>query len=82
GHRPAGPLRLFGAYQNASVSRRDHVALFVADAVIVPAAPRTPDHEIVEIGAFAVDDLPAETTAATRRRIDEVLTGAAPAELW
>ena len=34
------------------------------------------------VADFALDDLPQETTAATRRRIAEVVAGAPAAEIW
>lgn len=82
GYRVDGRLDLFGVYQNATVSRRDHVALFVASAVVAPAVARPTGGEIVAVAAFAPDALPAEATSATRRRIAEVLDGAAVDEIW
>ena len=81
GYRPAAPPRLFGVYLNAAVSRRDHVALFVAEAE-APTVPRRPGGEIAAVADFALDDLPEETTVATRRRIAEVVAGAPAAEIW
>lgn len=82
GYRVTGDLDLFGVYLNATVSRRDHVALFVAGAVAPPAMPLAMGGEIVAVDAFAPDALPEETTAATRRRIAEVLDGATMDEHW
>lgn len=82
GYRVDGRLDLFGVYQNAAVSRRDHVALFVAAAVTAPATPRPAGGEIVAVAAFAPDALPEDTTLATRRRIAEVLGGAAADDIW
>lgn len=74
--------RLAGIYLNRRVSRRDHVALYVIeDFATLDPAPK-PNAEIREAGFFALDALPEGTTAATRRRIAEVLGGAAPAEEW
>jgi 8-oxo-dGTP pyrophosphatase MutT (NUDIX family) len=72
---------LFGVYHNHPVAPRDHVALFVVRD-FTQTAPREPDFEIAETGFFALDALPAETTAGTRRRLDEVLGNAKPAECW
>jgi 8-oxo-dGTP pyrophosphatase MutT (NUDIX family) len=75
------PPRLHGIFFNSRASRRDHVALFVVRAFRQVAAP-VPDREIVAHGFFAPDALPAETTASTRARITEVLSGAPMGEHW
>jgi ADP-ribose pyrophosphatase YjhB (NUDIX family) len=75
------PPQLYGVFFNDRDSRRDHVALFVVRAFRQSAAP-VPDHEIVAHGFFAVDELPNDTTAATRARIVEVLGGAPVSERW
>ena len=75
------PPRLHGIFFNSRASRRDHVALFVVRAFRQVAAP-VPDREIVAHGFFALDALPDETTASTRARIIEVLSGAAASERW
>ena len=73
--------QLHGIFFNDRASRRDHVAVFVVRAFRQVGAP-VPDREIVAHGFFAPDALPAETTAATRARIIEVLTGAPIGEHW
>jgi 8-oxo-dGTP pyrophosphatase MutT (NUDIX family) len=81
GVRLDGPAPLFGIYLNRSVSRRDHVALFVCrfwTRVSEPAA----NYEIAESGFFPLDDLPEETTPGTRRRISEIVDGRSPATEW
>ena len=75
------PPQLHGIFFNDRASRRDHVAVFVVRAFRQVAAP-VPDREIVAHGFFAPDALPAETTAATRARIIEVLSGAPIGEHW
>ena len=75
------PPRLHGIFFNSRASRRDHVALFVVRAFRQVAAP-VPDREIVAHGFFAPDALPDETTASTRARITEVLSGAPMGEHW
>jgi hypothetical protein len=57
------------------------VALFVVRAFRQSAVP-VPDREIVAHGFFAADELPNDTTAATRARIIEVLGGAPVSERW
>lgn len=72
---------LFHVYWNPVGPTRDHVLLYVARGVR-QSAPRTPSLEILSAGFHPVDDLPADTSAATRRRLAEVLGGAAPSDRW
>lgn len=75
------PPVLVHVYFNRQTSKRDHVLLYRCDGV-VQTAPRLRDREIVEAGFFALDALPVATTAATRRRLEE-LAGRAPfADFW
>ncbi len=75
------PPQLVHAYFNSRISRRDHVLFYRCDGV-TQTAPRLRDREIVEAGFFALDALPADATAATRRRLDE-LAGRAPfTDVW
>jgi 8-oxo-dGTP pyrophosphatase MutT (NUDIX family) len=67
---------LFHVYYNRQTSKRDHV-LFYRCRNVSQTAPKVPDHEIVETGFFALDNLPADTTSATRRRLAE-LRGLSP----
>jgi len=78
----AGAGRLAGVYLNRRVSRRDHVVLIVFDATVGRPQPRAGGLEIAEVGFFALDALPAETTAATRRRLAEVFDGVAATAEW
>jgi hypothetical protein len=57
------------------------VAVFVVDDFRQLGEP-VPDHEIVAHGFFPLDELPNDTTAATRARIIEVLGGAPVSERW
>ncbi|MBG0811621.1 NUDIX domain-containing protein [Methylosinus sp. H3A] len=75
------PAELRGVYLNRRISKRDHVAFFVARA-FRQSAPRPPDHEIAEAGFFSLDALPSDTTAATRARIAEVFGGAPISPYW
>jgi 8-oxo-dGTP pyrophosphatase MutT (NUDIX family) len=72
---------LHGMFFNSRVSRRDHVALFVVEHFRQPAPPR-PGREIMAHGFFALEDLPGDTTAATRARIAEVMMGAPVSPRW
>ncbi len=76
-----GPAQLFGVYFNTSASRRDHVTLFVVRDFREEAGS-VAGREIVAHGFFPIQDLPAETTPGTRRRIAEVLLGAPVSEHW
>jgi len=76
-----GQPQLFAIYFNGRISRRDHVALFIARDFLQDSPPR-PNREIVEHGFFAIDALPEETSRATRARIDEVFRGVTVSELW
>lgn len=75
------PPTLFGVYLNFALAQRDHVVLFVArDTVQDTSGGRS--LEVLERGFYPLDALPANTTVATRARIEEVLHGRPPAELW
>lgn len=76
------PADLFGIYFNEALDRRDHVLLFVTRDAHQPAPPKVPNAEILEAGFFSIDGLPETTTPATRRRLEEVLGGTAPATIW
>lgn len=78
---PGAPLRLHGLYRNAAAAGRDHVALYVAPAFTVERE-KAPDREIAACGFFPLDALPADTTRATRARLDEISAGLPPAALW
>jgi 8-oxo-dGTP pyrophosphatase MutT (NUDIX family) len=71
----------FGVYFQATVSRRDHVLLFVVHNFRQPAPP-VPDGEIMAHGFFSRDALPEGTSAATRARIAEVMMGAPISSRW
>lgn len=75
------PPVLASIHHNRHASRRDHVGLYLVTE-FKQTAPKTPDREIKGAGFFALDALPADTTAGTRRRIDEVLGGAERSAYW
>lgn len=75
------PPQLKSMHFNHLASPRDHVAVYLITQ-FRQTAPHRPNMEIAEAGFFKIDDLPDDTTAATRRRLDEVLGGAPPAEYW
>jgi 8-oxo-dGTP pyrophosphatase MutT (NUDIX family) len=78
---PTAPPRLHGVFFNDRVSRRDHVAVYVLVDFRQIGEP-VPDREIIAHGFFALDQLPNDTTAATRARIIEVMGGAPVSERW
>ena len=73
--------RLFGLYFNRRLSRRDHIAVYVARGFRV-LSEREPDWEILEARFHAVTDLPVGTADAARARLAEVLDGQAQASDW
>lgn len=76
-----GAPQLHGVFQNLHASRRDHVAVYVVRAFEWNGPPK-PNLEIREAGFFPLDRLPEETTAGTRRRIEEIVRGTLPAATW
>ena len=78
---PTGPPRLHGVFLNRTASRRDHVLVYEVRAFRV-LGPGRADREIAEAGFFPLDALPAGTTAATRRRLEEIATGCVPPAEW
>jgi ADP-ribose pyrophosphatase YjhB (NUDIX family) len=76
-----GSPQLFGLYANFDLFPRDHIAFFVVRNWRQGEVPR-PNVEIAEHGLFSVDELPADTAAGARRRIDEVMRGAPQSPHW
>ena len=72
---------LHGVFLNSRISSRDHVAVYVVRAFRQETAPQ-PNYEIIDHGFFHPDALPEDTSRAARRRLAEVLEGAAIAERW
>ena len=73
---------LFGIYDNRAIFPGDHVLLYVLRPGDYVRHPWRPNAEIAKMGFFAPGDVPADTTAGTRRRITEVLEGRPPAVQW
>ncbi len=79
--RLEAPPELFGIYLNRAISRRDHVAVYVARAFrLDPTLTRS--REIIEAGFFDPRRLPEDATDATRRRLAEILDGFPPSADW
>lgn len=72
---------LHGIFQNVTVTRHDHVAVYVVRE-FEWTGPVASSLEIQESGFFPVDRLPHGTTEGTRRRLDEILNGAPVSENW
>jgi 8-oxo-dGTP pyrophosphatase MutT (NUDIX family) len=79
--RITGAPVLHGIFHHDSVSRRDHVALYVVREFERSGEP-APTFEIRESKFFAPDALPEGTTAGTLRRLDEVARKTPPAAKW
>ena len=76
-----GEAQLHGIYLNLNSSNRDHVLVYVVRGFRVIGA-KTPDREIAEAGFYALDDLPAETSPATRARLNEIFGAQPPSPVW
>jgi ADP-ribose pyrophosphatase YjhB (NUDIX family) len=79
--RVAGAPVLHGIYFNNAATRRDHVALFVVREFEY-GGPLPESFEIQEAAFFPADALPEGVTAATRRRLDEVVHGTPASPYW
>lgn len=77
----SGAPELFGLFSNGSIFPGDHVALYVVREWRQTAMP-APNREIAEIGFFAPEALPSDTTAGTLRRIRELIDGLPRSEQW
>jgi 8-oxo-dGTP pyrophosphatase MutT (NUDIX family) len=76
-----GRPQLHGVFFHPFYSRRDHVALYVVRTFRQTSQPR-PNREIAAHGFFPVSALPPDTTAGTRVRIAEVVSGQTQTEHW
>ena len=76
-----GEVELYGIYLNRHASRRDHVGLYLCKDWR-NMGQFTANREIAEIGFFPLDDLPENTTAGTRQRLDEIYRGAKLSTIW
>ncbi|MES2965501.1 MAG: NUDIX domain-containing protein [Bdellovibrionota bacterium] len=77
----ANSLTLRHVFLSKARGLSDHIALYeTSDFAQVPDAK--PDREIAEARFFGVDELPENTSPATRRRIDESRRALAPPETW
>ena len=65
-------LELLGVYSNFSQHKSDHAAVFICDDFRMKDSPSA---EIDSAAFYATNDLPGDTSAGTRRRIEEWLAG-------
>lgn len=72
--------RLISVHSNERFFPGDHVLVFAIDAFDL--TERTSHGEIAEIGWFAPDALPDDTTRATRDRLAEIFGGAPVDPNW
>jgi ADP-ribose pyrophosphatase YjhB (NUDIX family) len=79
--RVKGEPQLHAIFQNRHASSRDHVAVYVVHDFDY-GGPLPPTFEIKEARFFKLAALPDDTTAATRRRIAEVIEGRPAPEQW
>ena len=75
------PPTLAGVFFNRKMSRRDHVLVYVIRRFTVLEV-KQPDREIAEAGFFPVHRLPEDTSPATRRRLNEIVTGSPMPTTW
>ena len=75
-----GSLELVGIYFSTRSFKRDHVVVYVARRW--SGTPRAASREIAEVRLVTPDDLPADATPATIRRIAEVFAGARVTGVW
>jgi len=72
--------KLISIHSNETFFPGDHVAIFRVEAFVM--TERTSHGEIAEIGWFDPDNLPEDTTRATRDRLSEALGHQPPSEDW
>jgi 8-oxo-dGTP pyrophosphatase MutT (NUDIX family) len=72
--------QLHGLFSNHQLFPGDHIACFVLRRF--GREPFTPSAEIAAAEFFAADAFPADTTAGTRRRIEEILFGKPIVHHW
>jgi ADP-ribose pyrophosphatase YjhB (NUDIX family) len=73
-----GAPQLLGIVHNKSISRRDHVLLYVVRE-FRSLGPKLADREIAEAAFWPLDALPGGTHRATRDRLAEIAAGRPPA---
>ena len=69
-----GQLRLFGVYTNFYEYKNDHVIVFSCDDFTL-TGETDQKHEIENSGFFDLDNLPADLSPGSKRRIQEYTSG-------
>ncbi|MBS0289971.1 MAG: NUDIX domain-containing protein [Proteobacteria bacterium] len=72
---------LFAIYAHQVLGANDYPMLFIIKTFTLPTKAK-PCAEIKEARWFDLNNLPSNTTASTIRRIQEVLQGLPPSEVW
>ena len=81
GLRLVGKPALHGVFFNSSVSKRDHVLVYLCE--VHGEVPNMPASlEIAEVGYFDLDDLPEDTDPGTERRMREIVEGVERDREW
>jgi len=80
GVQARGEIELHGMYSNETKFPGDHVALFICRDF--QQGEFKPGMEILEAKFFAQDQLPPDTTEATRARLAEIFDGVAVTDHW
>jgi 8-oxo-dGTP pyrophosphatase MutT (NUDIX family) len=76
-----GRAALFGIFSHHTQFPGDHIALYVIRNWRQPRVP-PPSREIAEQGFFSPARLPDGTQASTAARVNEIIEGRQPAEVW
>ncbi len=72
-------IQEFGNYLNAKEGKKDHIVLFKMET---DELPRPSMGEVVEAKFFSNDSLPADTSPATRRRLEELFNAKSLTGEW
>lgn len=72
---------LLSIYANRRVTKRDHVLLYKIENW-EQTKEFVPNFEIKEVGFFALDALPPNTTQSTKDRLAEIFEGKAISQIW
>ena len=75
-----GPLTLHGIFSNETVFSGDFVCCYVLRQFRREAW--VPNFEISDASFFALNQLPTDITAGSKRRLDEIMKGQALTEHW
>lgn len=76
------PEKMLGIYLKDQPWQSDHVVVYVFRGYSPVPGFKLPSHEIAEAGFFSLENLPSDTTAATRRRLNECVQGVAVPLCW